>query len=90
MTYNLNRISMKYKNSTEAILALMQDAQKFHEEEKFEKPLVSFESDHAIAGYEVPTILTHIPEHLGTNWRLYAVGGVLQFSINYYYEEEWA
>lgn len=80
---------MKYKNSTEAFLALMLDAQKFRKEEHFDGPTVIFESDHATAFYEYPTVLNHIPEHQGTNWRIYALNHVLRFSIDYYFEEEW-
>lgn len=79
---------MKYKNSTEAILALMQDAQQFKRVNQLRKPAVEFYSDYIEAEYRVTATIRDIPKNHADEWRMFASGDEIVFVFTYYYEDE--
>ena len=79
---------MKYKSSTEAILALMQDAQQFKRDYEWRKPAVEFYSDYIDVEYRETATIRAIPENHADEWRIFASGDEIVIVFTYYYEDE--
>lgn len=79
---------MKQKTSTQAILALMQDAQSFKRAYKWRKAAVEIYSDYIEAEYRTSLTVRAIPENKADEWRMFASGDELVLVFTYYYEEE--
>lgn len=79
---------MKQKSSTEAILALMQDAQQFKRVSKWRKAAVEIYSDYIDAEYRESGTIRAIPENHADEWRIFASGDEIVIVFTYYYEDE--
>lgn len=78
---------MKQKSSTEAILAMMQDAQQFKRVYQWRKAAVEIYSDYIDAEYRVSSTIRAIPENHADEWRMFASGDDIVFVFSYYYED---
>ena len=81
---------MKYKNSTEAILAAMKDAQSYRHNDVLGNLIITFESNYLKASYCTNRMLNQIPEHSADRWQLFAINNELHLSFIYEFEEELA
>ena len=88
MYKQLNRISMKQQSSTDAILAVMQDAQQFKRVYLWRKAAIEIYSDYIDAEYRVSGTVRAIPVHHADSWRMFASGDELVIVFTYCYEEE--
>lgn len=79
---------MAEKSSTQAILAMMQDAQKIKRVQEWLNPTVGFYSDYLEAEYRIYGTLRDIPDNNADEWRIYADNGALVLVFTYYHEEE--
>lgn len=79
---------MKYKNSTEAILALMQDAQQFKRVNQWRRAAVEIYSDYIDAEYRETGTIRTIPKNNADEWRIFASGDEIVIVFTYYYEDE--
>lgn len=79
---------MKQKSSTEAILALMQDAQQFKRVSHWRKAAVEIYSDYIDAEYRESGTIRAIPENHADEWRIFASGDEIVIVFTYYYEDE--
>ena len=79
---------MKQKSSTEAILAMMQDAQQFKCVCKWRKAAVEIYSDYIDAEYRETGTIRAIPENHADEWRIFASGDEIVIVFTYYYEDE--
>lgn len=79
---------MKQKSSTEAILALMQDAQQFKRVSKWRKAAVEIYSNYIDAEYRESGTIRAIPENHADEWRIFASGDEIVIVFTYYYEDE--
>lgn len=79
---------MSTKTSTQAILALMQDAQKFKRVQEWRKTTVEFYSDYIDAEYRIRGTLRAIPDNNADEWRMFASDDELVLVLTYYCEEE--
>lgn len=79
---------MAKKTSTQAVLALMQDAQKFKREHEWLKTTVEFYSDYIDAEYRIHGTIRAIPDNEADGWRIFAIDDYLVLVLTYYYEEE--
>ena len=87
MYKHLNRISMKQKSSTDAILTMMQDAQQFKRVYQWRKASVEVYSDYIDAEYRESGTVRAIPENHADEWRMFASGDEIVFIFTYYYED---
>ena len=88
MYKQLNRISMKQKSSTEAILTMMQDAQQFKRVCQWRKAAVEIYSDYIDAEYRESGTVRAIPENHADEWRMFASCDEIVIVFTYYYEDE--
>lgn len=79
---------MKYKNSNDAILAMMRDAQQFKRVCKWRKAAVEIYADYIDAEYRETGTIRAIPENLADEWRMFASGDEIVIVFTYYYEDE--
>lgn len=79
---------MATKNSTQAVLALMQDAQQLKRVREWRKTTVEFYSDYIDAEYRIRGTLRAIPDNKADEWRMFASDDELVLILTYYYEEE--
>lgn len=79
---------MKQKTSTQAILALMQDAQSFKRVYQWRKAAVEIYSDYIEAEYRTSLTVRAIPENKADEWRMFASGDELVLVFTYYYDPE--
>lgn len=79
---------MKTKSSTQAVLALMMDAQRMKRIFKCGHSTVEFYSDYIDAEYRIHGTVREIPEHSADEWRMFASQDELVFVLTYYFEEE--
>ena len=79
---------MKQKSSTEAILAMMQDAQQFKRVNRWRKAAVEMYSDYIDAEYRESETIRNIPENHADEWRIFASGDEIVIVFTYYYEDE--
>ena len=79
---------MKQKSSTEAILAMMQDAQQFKRVNHWRKAAVEMYSDYIDAEYRESETIRNIPENHADEWRIFASGDEIVIVFTYYYEDE--
>lgn len=79
---------MKQKSSTQAVLALMQDAQQLKRVCGWRKTTVEFYSDYIDAESRITDTVRAIPEHRADEWRMYAHDNELYLVLTYYYEPE--
>ena len=79
---------MNKKDSTQAVHALMQDAQKFNRVQKWPHVIVKFYSDYIDAEYHIRGNLSDIPDNNADEWRLYASDDELVLVFTYYHEED--
>lgn len=79
---------MKQKTSTQAILALMQDAQSFKRIYHWRKAAVEIYSDYIEAEYRTSLTVREIPENKADEWRMFASGDELVIVFTYYYDPE--
>ena len=79
---------MKQKSSTEAILAMMQDAQQFKRVCQWRKASVEVYSDYIDAEYRESGTIRAIPQNHADEWRIYASGDEIVIVFTYYYEDE--
>lgn len=79
---------MKQKSSTEAILAMMQDAQQFKRVYKWRKAAVEVYSDYIDAEYRESGTIRAIPQNHADEWRIFASGDEIVIVFTYYYEDE--
>lgn len=79
---------MKQKSSTEAILALMQDAQQFKRVCQWHKAAVEVYSDYIDAEYRESGTIRAIPQNHADEWRIFASGDEIVIVFTYYYGDE--
>ena len=79
---------MKQKSSTEAILAMMQDAQQFKRVCQWRKARVEVYSDYIEAEYRESGTIRAIPQNHADEWRIYASGDEIVIVFTYFYEDE--
>lgn len=79
---------MKQKSATQAILALMQDAQQLKRVRGWRKTTVEFYSDYIDAEYRITDTIRTIPEHLADEWRMFASDDELVLVLTYNYDPE--
>ena len=79
---------MKQKSSTEAILALMQDAQQFKRVCNWRKAAVEVYSDYIDAEYRESGTIRAIPQNHADKWRIFASGDEIVIVFTYFYEDE--
>lgn len=79
---------MKQKSSTQAVLALMQDAQQLKRVCGWRKTTVEFYSDYIDAEYRITDTVRAIPEHRADEWRMFASGDELCLVLTYNYDPE--
>lgn len=79
---------MKQKSSTEAILALMQDAQQFKRVFHWRKAAVEMYSDYIETEYRESGTIRAIPENHADEWRIFASGDEIVIVFTYFYEDE--
>lgn len=79
---------MKQKSSTEAILAMMQDAQQFKRVCQWRKAAVEMYSDYIDAEYRESGTIRAIPQNHADEWRIFASGDEIVIVFTYYYEDE--
>ena len=79
---------MKQKSSTEAILAMMQDAQQFKRVYQWRKAAVEVYSDYIDAEYRESGTIRAIPQNHADKWRIFASGDEIVIVFTYYYEDE--
>lgn len=79
---------MVTKSSTQALLALMQDAQKIKRVHHWRKASVEFYSDYIDVEYRIYDTLRDIPDNNADEWRMFASDDALVLVLTYYYEEE--
>lgn len=81
---------MKQKSSTQAILAVMQDAQFLKKTSKFRKATIEFNSDYIEVEYRTTDTIRQIPENHADEWRIFASCDELVLVLTYYYNPELA
>ena len=81
---------MKQKSSTQAILAVMLDAQFLKKTTKFRKATIEFYSDYIDVEYRTTDTVRQIPENHADEWRIFASDGELVLVFTYYYNPELA
>lgn len=79
---------MKQKSSTEAILALMQDAQQFKRVCQWRKAAVEVYSDYIEAEYRESGTIRAIPQNHADEWRIFASDDEIVIVFTYFYEDE--
>lgn len=79
---------MKQKNSTEAILTLMQDAQSFKRVYGWKKPTVEFYSDYMEAEFRTTDTIRAIPGSHADEWRMFASNDEIVIVFTYYYDDD--
>lgn len=79
---------MKQKSSTEAILAMMQDAQQFKRVCQWRKAAVEVYSDYIDAEYRESGTIRAIPQNHADEWRIFASGDEIVIVFTYSYEDE--
>lgn len=79
---------MDKKSSTQAVLALMLDAQKFTRVQEWPHPIVKFYTDYIDAEYHIRDTLRNIPDNNADEWRMYASDDVLVLVFTYYHKED--
>ena len=79
---------MKQKSSTEAILAMMQDAQQFKRVCQWRKAAVEVYSDYIDAEYRESGTIRAIPQNHADEWRIFASGDEIVIVFTYYYGDE--
>lgn len=79
---------MKYKSSTDAILAMMLDAQKFKRVCKWRKAAVEIYSDYIDAEFRETGTIRAIPENNADEWRIFASGDEIVIVFTYCYEDD--
>lgn len=79
---------MNKKSSTQAVLALMQDEQKFRQVKEWPHATVKFYSDYIDAEYHIRGTIRDIPDNNADEWRMYASDDVLVLVFTYYHEED--
>lgn len=81
-------IPMKQKSSTQAFLALMQDAQNFKRTCHWRKTTIEIYSDYIDAEYRITDTIRSIPVNNADEWRMFASDDELVLVLTYYYEDE--
>lgn len=81
---------MKQKSSTQAILAVMQDAQFLKKTAKFRKATIEIYSDYIDVEYRTTDTVRQIPDNHADEWRIFASDDKLVFVLTYYYNPELA
>lgn len=81
---------MKQQSSTQAILAVMQDAQFLKKTAKFRKATVEFFSDYIDVEYRTSDTVCQIPENHADEWRIFASCDELVLMFTYYYNPDLA
>lgn len=81
---------MKQKSSTQAVLALMQDAQQLKRVCGWRKTTVEFYSDYIDAEYRITDTIRAIPEHHADEWRMYAQDNELYLVLTYCFNPDLA
>ena len=81
---------MKQKSSTQAILAVMQDAQFLKKTCKFRKATIEFYSDYIDVEYRTSDTVRQIPENHADEWRIFASCDELVLVLTYYYDPDLA
>lgn len=79
---------MKQKSSTQAILAIMQDAQFFKKTAKFRRATIEFNSDYIDVEYRTSDTVRQIPENHADEWRIFASCDELVLMLTYYYNTD--
>lgn len=79
---------MKQKSSTQAILAVMQDAQFLKKTAKFRKATIEINSDYIDVEYRTTNTVRQIPDNHADEWRIYASDNELVLVFTYYYNPE--
>lgn len=79
---------MKYKKSTDAILAMMRDAQQLKRVCQWRKAAVEIYADYIDAEYRETGTIRAIPENHADEWRMFASGDEIVIVFTYYYEDE--
>lgn len=79
---------MKQKSSTEAIHAMMQDAQQFKRVCNWRKAAVEVYSDYIDAEYRESNTIRAIPQNHADKWRIFASGDEIVIVFTYFYEDE--
>lgn len=79
---------MKQKSSTQAVLALMQDAQQLKRVCGWRKATVEFYSDYIDAEYRTTDTVRAIPQHRADEWRMFASGDELCIVFTYNYDPD--
>ena len=79
---------MNQKNSTEAILTLMQDAQSFKRVYGWKKTTVVLNSDCIETEFRTTGTIHAIPESHADEWRMFASNDEIVFVFTYYYDDE--
>lgn len=78
---------MKHQSSTQAILAVMQDAQFFKKTCKYRKATIEIYSDYIDVEYRTSDTVRQIPENHADEWRIFASCDELVLVLTYYYED---
>lgn len=79
---------MKQESSTQALLALMQDAQQLKRIYGWCNPVVQFYSDYFEVRYRTSDIFRDIPEHHADEWRMFASSDELCIVFTYNYDPD--
>lgn len=79
---------MEKKTSTQAVITLMQDAQRFKRVCHWRKTTVEFYSDYIDAEYRISDTVRSIPENNADEWRMFAINDEIVLVLTYYFEDE--
>lgn len=79
---------MNQKNSTEAILTLMQDAQSFKRVYGWRKTTIELYSDYMETEFRTTDTIRDIPESHADEWRMFASNDEIVIVFTYYYDDE--
>ena len=81
---------MKQQSSTQAILAVMQDAQFLKKTCKFSKATIEYYNDYIDVEYRTSDTVRQIPENHADEWRIFASCDELVLVLTYYYNPDLA
>lgn len=79
---------MKQKSATQAILALMQDAQQLKRVCGWRKTTVEIYSDYIDAEYRITDTIRAIPQNRADEWRMFASNDEICLVLTYNYDPE--